>query len=143
MILEIGCSTGYLSQALCQKGVQVLALDVSPVAVSQAASRVGDCAPISFRRAEIPDDWPPGKFDLIVFSEVLYFMTVEEIGRCAKLAQKSLASDGYCLLVNWTGNTDLEISGQDAASTFLSSKLWKCDLMRNQDCYVLHRLQSS
>lgn len=142
MILEIGCSTGYLSQALCQKGVQVLALDVSPVAVSQAASRVGDSAPITFRHAEIPDDWPRGEFDLIVFSEVLYFMTVEEIGLCSKLAHKCLASNGYCLLVNWTGNSNLPISGQEAVSTFFSSNLWQCDLMQNEASYMLHRLRS-
>lgn len=142
-ILEIGCSTGYLSQALSQKGDHVLALDVSAVAVARASVRVGDAAQICFRQAELPEDWPPGAFDLIVFSEVLYFMTVEEIRRCAVLAQNSLTSDGICLLVNWTGQTDLAITGRKAASIFLASKLWQCKLEQHEDNYLLHLLMTS
>ena len=139
-ILEIGCSTGYLSQALSRKGDHVLALDVSAVAVARATARVGDGLPICFRQAELPEDWPPGAFDLIVFSEVLYFMTVEEIHRCAELAHNSLTSDGICVLVNWTGQTDLPITGRKAASIFLASKLWQCKLEQHEDNYLLHLL---
>jgi 2-polyprenyl-3-methyl-5-hydroxy-6-metoxy-1,4-benzoquinol methylase len=142
-ILEIGCSTGYLSQALSQKGYQVLALDVSAVAVGRASSRVGDGARICFRQAEVPEDWPPGAFDLIVFSEVLYFMTVEEIRSCAVLAHNSLSSDGICLLVNWTGQTDLPITGRKAASIFLASELWQCKLEQYEDNYLLQVLIAS
>ncbi len=142
-ILEVGCSTGYLSQALCQKGDQVLALDVSAVAIARAASRVNESVPIRFRQAELPDEWPPGAFDLIVFSEVLYFMTSEEICRCAAFAWQALTSDGCCLLVNWTGKTNLAISGQKAASIFLSSQLWQCDLTQDENDYMLQLLSPS
>jgi len=142
-ILEIGCSTGYLSQALAQTGDHVLALDVSAVAVARASSRVGDHAHICFRQAELPEDWPPGAFDLIVFSEVLYFMTAEEIRRCAELAYNSLTSDGVCVLVNWTGETDLPITGRQAASIFLASELWQCKLEQREDTYLLHLLMAS
>lgn len=139
-ILEIGCSTGYLSQALSQRGGHVLALDVSAVAIARARSRVGDGTRIRFRQAELPQDWPPGAFDLIVFSEVLYFMTAQEIHRCAELTRNALTSNGLCLLVNWTGHSDLAITGAKAASIFLASEHWQCILERREDNYLLHLL---
>ena len=139
--LEIGCSTGYLSEAIARKSRQVLALDVSAVAVARARSRVGDGAPIRFRQAEIPREWPPGRFDLIVFSEVLYFMDAEEIASCARLARGALAPDGLCLLVNWTGPNDLDLSGLQAAGLFLEAADWTTVKAQREEFYSLQLLR--
>lgn len=140
-ILEVGCSTGYLSEALATVGDEVLALDVSDVAIARAAERVGASAAITFRQAELPKAWPSGRFDLIVFSEVLYFMKPHEITRSAALAHGALTGAGLCLLVNWTGETDLEISGEEAASLFLESDRWEHIVEERAETYLLQLLK--
>ncbi len=144
-ILEIGCSTGYLSQALAHKGDHVLALDISAVATGRASARIaaqpGAQAPISFRQADVPTAWPNGVFDLIVFSEVLYFMMPQAIARSAALARAALAPGGLCLLVNWTGENDLDISGDEAARLFMRAAPWTCLREERAERYVLQLLQ--
>ena len=75
---------------------------------------------MTIRQAQIPRDWPPGRFDLIVISEVLYFFSPDDIARTAELALANLASDGAILLVNWTGFTDTPTTGNQAAELFIA-----------------------
>jgi SAM-dependent methyltransferase len=69
--LEIGCSIGVLTQRLQPHVGDLLAVDVSPMALQHARARVPG---VRFERRELPEDFPPGRFDLIVASEVLYYL---------------------------------------------------------------------
>ena len=115
-VLDIGCSFGTLTAKLAQRSDHVTAIDVSGEAISRARAEHGDIA--RFERAELPDGWPDGRFDLIVMSEVLYFLSRAEIGQMAAFAARDLSPDGLCLLVNWTGANDLPVGGEEAAALF-------------------------
>jgi SAM-dependent methyltransferase len=79
---EPGCSIGVLTGLLAPRCDRLLSWDISPEAVRQARER----APAAqVERAMIPDDWPPGTFDLIVFSEVLYYLGPEDLSRALRL----------------------------------------------------------
>jgi trans-aconitate methyltransferase len=67
--LEIGCSIGVLTQRLPVD--DLLAVDVSEAALEQARVRNPR---VRFERREIPEEFPDGRFDLIVCSEVLYYL---------------------------------------------------------------------
>jgi trans-aconitate methyltransferase len=69
--LEIGCSIGVLTAHLQHHVADLLAVDVSPAALDSARARVPG---VKFERRELPEDFPPGPFDLIVASEVLYYL---------------------------------------------------------------------
>ena len=69
--LEIGCSIGVLTARLQHHVDDLLAVDVSEAALQRARARV---AGARFERRELPEDFPPGRFDLIVASEVLYYL---------------------------------------------------------------------
>jgi SAM-dependent methyltransferase len=53
------------------------------------------------RRGAIPGDWPPGQFDLIVFSEVLYYFAGGGLDQVLDAAVASLRPGGTLLAVHW------------------------------------------
>ncbi|WBY16368.1 SAM-dependent methyltransferase [Erythrobacteraceae bacterium WH01K] len=122
--LEVGCANGVLTGDLASVCEEVLGIDVSSAALRLAETRLADCDHVSLIRAEVPREWPEGTFDLIVFSEILYFLSSKEIAQVADLAWQSLAHDGVCLLVNWTGPNDLPVDGHSASVIFTNALPW-------------------
>ncbi|MEJ0019979.1 MAG: class I SAM-dependent methyltransferase [Acetobacteraceae bacterium] len=67
----------------------------------------------------IPAEWPAARFDLVVLSEVLYFLSPPDIAAVAAHVHETLVPGGVVLLVNWRGGTDDPCSGDAAAETFI------------------------
>ena len=115
--LEVGCSIGVLTALLAARSDRVVALDVSATALSRARERPGT-ANVEWMRAEVPGDWPAGRYDLIVLSEVLYFLEPVEVTSIATLVARDLARDGEAIVVNWLGECDRTLDGDAAAALF-------------------------
>ncbi|WP_379923632.1 SAM-dependent methyltransferase [Erythrobacter sp. R86502] len=141
--LEVGCATGVLTRELAPHCAQLLALDVSDEALDLARKRSTEQASGRYRRAEVPQDWPDGSFDLIVFSEILYFLSAHEVAAVSRQACAALAPGGLCLLVNWTGPNDLPLSGDAAVHLFVEAASWRSDEPRLAPSYRIDRLQRS
>ena len=120
--LEIGCATGVLTEQLASVADDLLAVDVSDIALDRARQRLAGQSNVRLARAEIPAHWPEGRYDLITLSEVLYFLTREEIEETSRLCRDALELGGVVLLVNWTGANDLPVSGVQAAELFCADK---------------------
>ena len=117
---EIGCSIGILTSMLATKCLSLLAVDVVNSALATARENCKTLDHVKFRNLQIPVDWPSGqKFDLIICSEVLYFLSPEDINRVSELAFKSLLPGGHVLLVNYTKKIDEPCSGDEAAEAFI------------------------
>ncbi len=69
--LEVGCSIGVLTERLAEHCDNLLAIDVVESALVRAHERVPQ---VRFERREIPEQYPPGTFELTVCSEVLYYL---------------------------------------------------------------------
>ena len=121
---EVGCATGYLTRDLALKCDNLVSMDVSQVALAAADLQTRHLDNVSMVQGEVPSDWPSGKFDLIVFSEILYFLSAEELAACSSKARHSLADEGQCLLVNWTGQNTLPLSGDEAVRQFERAASW-------------------
>lgn len=117
---EVGCSIGVLTDLLAGRADALLAVDVDPVTLERANVRCAAHTHIDFTQMVIPRDWPDGAFDLIVLSEILYFLAPKDIVRAAELALQSLPQDGCIILVHWTGPTDYPCSGDEAADLFIA-----------------------
>jgi len=98
---EPGCSVGVLTTMLAERCGQVLAWDASASAARSAASRTAGLPNVCVRHAAIPGDWPPGQFDLIVFSEVLYYFAGRALGEVLDAGVASLRPGGTLLAVHW------------------------------------------
>ena len=139
--LEVGCSIGVQTRRLAQRCDRLLALDVAPSAVARARSRCADLPHVTVREAQAPRDWPPGTYDLIVLSEVLYFLDRNDLAGLARLVLGSLRPEGVVLLVNWTGETDTPTTGDEAAQTFMAAaSLLEVRLHRQHCSYRLDLL---
>ncbi len=98
---EPGCSVGVLTGMLASRCGQLLAWDASHAAVRAAAARTAGLPNVCVRRGAIPGDWPAGQFDLIVFSEVLYYFSGRELDRVLDRGITSLRPGGSLLAVHW------------------------------------------
>ncbi|MEK9144613.1 MAG: SAM-dependent methyltransferase [Elusimicrobiota bacterium] len=74
--LEVGCAEGSFTKYLAPLCESLLAMDISSTAVDRARAALGSGARVSFVRANLRD-WEPAageRFDLVVLSEVLYYL---------------------------------------------------------------------
>lgn len=118
---EVGCSIGVLTRMLAPKCESLLAVDVSQIALTRARRRCSALRNVAIARMRIPTDWPEVQFDLILLSEVLYFLGPEDVRKSACHTVHSLSPRGKVLLVNWLGETDYPCGGDEAADLFLST----------------------
>ncbi len=102
-VLELGCADGYLTTALADRADELLALDTSERAV--VAARLATPTAL-IRQGSVPDDIPQGRFDLIVLSEVGYFLTPIELIQTLRRADAALAPGGELVLCHWQHPTN-------------------------------------
>jgi 2-polyprenyl-3-methyl-5-hydroxy-6-metoxy-1,4-benzoquinol methylase len=137
--LEVGCSIGILTRMLAPSCDSLLGIDIVEAPLREARSRSAGRRHVRFRQMRVPDEWPADKFDLIVFSEVLYFLAPEDIDRCADRVRSSLLPDAMVVLVNWLGQTDDPTPGHEAAERFVQATSGALTPVR-QDNHAQYRL---
>lgn len=96
---EPACARGRITALLAERCDEVVALDPVEAALDRVRERA--LTGVSVRRGTVPDDWPEGTFDLVVLSEVLYFLTPEQRARCADLTVAALRPGGHVVAVHW------------------------------------------
>jgi len=98
---EPGCSIGVLTRLLAGRCDALLSCDVAAAAVRAAALRTRDLPHVRVEQREIPGAWPPGRFDLIVLSEILYYFGDHDLEQVLKNAVSALEPEGTLLAVHW------------------------------------------
>lgn len=116
--LEVGASIGVLTRQLATRCRRLLATDVVDIALDQGRRRCADLPHVRFERMVAPEAWPEEAFDLVLFSEVLYYLTPEGIRKAARLTVDGLRPGGTVLLVHWFGPTDGSVPGDEAVWLF-------------------------
>lgn len=96
---EPGCSVGVLSSLLAQRCATVLATDVAQAALDQAALRVP--ANVELIRWGLGQQWPARTFDLVVLSEVGYYLDGPDLSVALGSAVRALTPLGTLLAVHW------------------------------------------
>lgn len=74
---EPGCSVGVLSELLARRCDRVTSTDVAEPALEATRRRLTDVdlhAGVTLLRRSIDDPWPSATFDLVVISEVAYYL---------------------------------------------------------------------
>lgn len=110
-LLEIGCGEGLLPERLGTTGyARYVGIDISPVAVERAMAR--DLPNAAFLAADASDFEPDGRFDLIVFHEVLEYMA--DPGAVVRRYERWLEHDGHFI-----------VSQYKAPGNARTRKIWK------------------
>ena len=116
---EAGCSIGVLTRLLADRCDRLLAVDIVEAPLSVARKACADQPWVRFEQRRVPDEWPHELFDLIVLSEVLYFLSPADIAKVADRVCATLDQAGIVLLVNWRGRSDDPTNGDEAAGIFI------------------------
>jgi SAM-dependent methyltransferase len=98
---EPGCSIGVMTEQLGPRCTRLLSCDVAQAAVRAAARRTAGQPGIRVEQRVLPRDWPPGDFDLVVFSEFLYYFGGGDLKRVLDRSVASLRPGGTLLAVHW------------------------------------------
>ncbi len=99
---EIGCSIGVLTEKLAKRCDKLLAVDISEKALEQAKKRCENSPNVRLQIIQIPNEFPDETFDLILISEVGYYLAPEDWQTAMKKTFAHLAADGQVVLVHWT-----------------------------------------
>lgn len=118
---EVGCSIGVLTRQLAARCDALLAVDVAEAALAQARARCADLPQVGIERMVVPGEWPDGAFDLVVYSEVLYYLGTSALHLAAQRTLGSLRPGGCVLLANWRGATGGACTGDEAAELFIAA----------------------
>jgi trans-aconitate methyltransferase len=137
--LEVGCSIGVLTRLLASRCDSLLAVDAAQAPLVEARRRCADLPGVRFEQMFVPEQWPGGVFDLILLSEVVYYLSREDVGRLAMSVTHSLAPEGSVILVHWTDSTDYPLSGDEAVALFIERMGSLC-VVRREDRYAEFRL---
>jgi SAM-dependent methyltransferase len=100
-VLEPGCSIGVLTAGLAERADRVVAMDVSAASLRSAASHLP--AAVELRLGAVPGDWPDGRWDLVVLSEVGYYLRADDWRATAGLAVRTA---GDLIAVHWRHPVD-------------------------------------
>lgn len=116
--LEVGCGAGALTALLAPRCEVLIAMDCTGVALSVARAHTSR-KKVHFIEGAVPADWPRQPPDLVVLSEVLYFLTDEENAGLARRLTQDCTADCQVVMVNWLGDTGGGIGGAAAADRLI------------------------
>ena len=119
--LEIGCSIGVLTASFALRCRHLLAIDVADQALAKARIRCRRFPHVFFRKMRVPSAWPTGNFDLMVLSEVIYYLDQNDVAWLADRVCNTITAGGLVALVHWTGATDYPLSGDEASELFIQA----------------------
>ncbi|WP_339521943.1 class I SAM-dependent DNA methyltransferase [Pseudomonas sp. EA_35y_Pfl2_R111] len=100
-VFEPGCANGELSAGLAQRCEHLLCCDASQRAVALARERLTDYAHAQVYAGQLPQCWPEQRFDLIVISEVGYYLDQQALDDLLQHCIASLSRSGHLLACHW------------------------------------------
>lgn len=120
---EPGCGAAELTAALAPRCLRLLASDFSERAVEGARQRTAALPQVRVERHVLPQSWPhdAGPFDLIVLSEVGYFLDGKAWAEVARACAGSLTDDGELVACDWRPDFEQRRQPTDDVQAALSA----------------------
>ncbi|MGO9924567.1 MAG: SAM-dependent methyltransferase [Mycobacterium sp.] len=101
---EPGCSIGMLTAQLAQRCDHVTAVDVADAAVRSADARLREARcrdRVTLARWSLDSAWPPGPFDLLVLSEVAYYLDADMLATILRRECPRLQPGAKVVAAHW------------------------------------------
>ena len=99
--LELGASIGVFTDLLASRCERLTTIDGAPTAVAAARRRLAGATNVDVILGEIPDAIPIRRFDLVVASEILYYLTAPELARTLARLESSMVTGGRLVATHW------------------------------------------
>ncbi len=100
-VFEPGCANGELSAELATRCERLLCCDTASAAVQLAEARLTAFAHAHVEQRRLPQEWPAGQFELIVLSELCYYLDANDLNRLIDHALAALTDNGQLLACHW------------------------------------------
>ncbi|KKC03107.1 SAM-dependent methyltransferase [Mycobacterium nebraskense] len=137
---EPGCSIGTLTAELARRCDHVTAVDVADAAVRGADAwlREAGCRDrVTLARSSVDATWPAGPFDLLVLSEVAYYLQGEALAAVLRRECARLQPGATIVAAHWRHHVaDYPLTG-DAAHDIIARTPGLTSLGRYQDRDVI------
>ncbi|MCV7419379.1 methyltransferase domain-containing protein [Mycobacterium yunnanensis] len=98
---EPGCSIGMLTERLVERCDRVTSYDVAQAALDITRGRLGDRDGLELVRSSLDAAWPGGDVDLVVISEVAYYLSEAALRRVLDRECPRLAVGTTLLAAHW------------------------------------------
>jgi len=99
--LELGASIGVFTKLLAPRCEHLTTIDGAPTAVAGARRRLVGVPHLDVILGEIPDAIPIRRFDLVVASEILYYLTACDVARTLARLESSMIPGGRLVAAHW------------------------------------------
>jgi protein-L-isoaspartate O-methyltransferase len=117
---EPGCSFGVLSELLAPCCERLTCYELVPSVAMRARERLRKFSHVDVREAAIPAEWPESPVELVLLSEVLYYLPAAGIEAVASHIERTLQPGGHVVAVHYRKETDYPMSGDAAATTLMA-----------------------
>ena len=122
--LELGASIGVFTAALLPRCQSLTTLDAAPTAVARARQRLGRAAGVQINEGKIPEAIPAGPYDLVVASEILYYLTAGELAATLDRLRERTVSAARVVAVHWRPDGPERPLSADAVHETLRQQPW-------------------
>lgn len=145
-VWDVGCGTGHLAVALSGRCERLLAGDAAPEACRLTEDRLAGISHAEVELHELPaaPAGSVGRFDLVMLSEVLYYLPPDDIDATGAMVAEVTAKDrtAEVMVVNWRHfPSDAHLSGVEAVDRLgplLRELGWQSSVVHHDQDFVLH-----
>ncbi|MGW7313443.1 class I SAM-dependent methyltransferase [Streptomyces sp. NPDC054854] len=135
---EPACSVGELTRRLAARCDAVLACDRVAPAVETARRRNGAYPHVDIRHMTVPAQWPEGTFDLVVLSELLYYLDAPTVRILLDHTLAALEPGGTLVTAHWNHAVPEHLSiGSDIARSLAGTPGLRLLADHREDDFVL------
>lgn len=113
--VEPGCSNGALTLRLAERCDELFAFDFVADVVERARSRLVGHDGVNVVHARFPNFWPAGSGDLVVWSEVAYYLSDDGLDVALRGLERWLEPGGTLIAVHYIGDTNYPQRGEHIA----------------------------
>jgi SAM-dependent methyltransferase len=121
--LEVGCSIGVFTEQLAKRCAWVLGVDFSMGALEHARARLERLENVRLAEASFPEQAPEGPWDVVVCSEVLYYLDEPGLRAALRWLERQLRAGAYLVAVSWRGVGSSEPLRGDDVHDLLAEQL--------------------
>jgi SAM-dependent methyltransferase len=138
--LELGGSIGVFSLVLAPRCDELVTIDAAPTAVATARRHLAGLPHVDARVGVLPHDLPAGPFDLVVASEILYYLGAGDLDRTLDGLRGVLAPGGRLVAVHWRPRTEERPLDAAQVHAALAAQPWLAHDARDEHpAYLLDR----